>query len=226
VTDDQGGLRERKKKKLRQQIIRAAVELFNTRGYQETRVADIVAKLDISQPTFFRYFPSKDAVLREILETGSAVGRKRFNEHISTSVKVQSKSFESNCRDWIRGIPAWAGQNKTLVRALWSPVTDDPARAQKKEAKVRTLLEMMIELGQQRGEITNDMPKEQLGQMVSGMFKRIILDWVSEETPPYDLEERLNAAFSVFLRGAMTAPAPAESLPSPAEAEGEASDSD
>ena len=60
------GLRERKKARLRQQIIDTSIRLFRKQGYEKTRVEDIVRVLEISQPTFFRYFPSKDAVLREV----------------------------------------------------------------------------------------------------------------------------------------------------------------
>src|SRR5690242_11097345 len=60
------GLRERKKAKLRQQIIDTSIRLFRKRGYENTRVEDIVQILEISQPTFFRYFPSKDAVVRDV----------------------------------------------------------------------------------------------------------------------------------------------------------------
>ncbi len=52
------GLRERKKARLRQEIIDTAVRLFRKRGYEKTRIDDIVQSLEISQPTFFRYFPS------------------------------------------------------------------------------------------------------------------------------------------------------------------------
>src|SRR5208283_5377305 len=60
------GLRERKKARLRQEIIKTAIKLFRKHGYEETRIDDIVQILEISQPTFFRYFPTKDAVLREV----------------------------------------------------------------------------------------------------------------------------------------------------------------
>ncbi len=53
------GLRERKKVKLRQQIIETAIRLFRKQGYENTRVEDVVRILEISQTTFFRYFPSK-----------------------------------------------------------------------------------------------------------------------------------------------------------------------
>jgi AcrR family transcriptional regulator len=66
------GLRERKKARLRQEIIDTAVRLFRKRGYEKTRIYDIVQLLEISQPTFFRYFPTKDAVLGEVGRRGFA----------------------------------------------------------------------------------------------------------------------------------------------------------
>src|ERR1700684_4649640 len=65
------GLRERKKARLRQQIVETSLHLFRQHGYENTRIDDIVQSLEISQPTFFCYFPSKEAVLRE-------VGRRAF----------------------------------------------------------------------------------------------------------------------------------------------------
>ena len=57
------GLRERKKQATRDTIMRVAIELFAARGYDETSVEMIAAKAEVSAPTFFRYFGSKDEVL-------------------------------------------------------------------------------------------------------------------------------------------------------------------
>jgi AcrR family transcriptional regulator len=57
------GLRERKKAKTRAAIQAAALHLFNRQGYDATTVDQIADLAEVSQATFFRYFPTKEDVV-------------------------------------------------------------------------------------------------------------------------------------------------------------------
>ncbi len=57
------GLRERKKAKTHAAIQAAALDLFERQGYQATTVDQIAAIAEVSQSTFFRYFPTKEDVV-------------------------------------------------------------------------------------------------------------------------------------------------------------------
>jgi AcrR family transcriptional regulator len=49
---------ERRKKRKRENICRAAFELFCTLGMQKTKIAQIAKKADVSQVTIYNYFGS------------------------------------------------------------------------------------------------------------------------------------------------------------------------
>ncbi|ANB04303.1 TetR family transcriptional regulator [Streptomyces ambofaciens] len=54
------GLRARKKERTRDAIGDAAVALFLEHGFDRVSVSDIAAAAEISKPTLFRYFPTKE----------------------------------------------------------------------------------------------------------------------------------------------------------------------
>ncbi|WP_245717174.1 TetR/AcrR family transcriptional regulator [Nocardia jejuensis] len=56
-------LRDRKRERTRRALLEAAVEQFESRGYEATTVADIAAAAEVGTRTFFNYFASKEELL-------------------------------------------------------------------------------------------------------------------------------------------------------------------
>lgn len=52
-----------KAERTRAALLRAALELFDERGYDSTTAAAIAERAGVTEMTFFRHFPSKDSVL-------------------------------------------------------------------------------------------------------------------------------------------------------------------
>lgn len=61
--DDATGLRERKKRRTRQAISDAAIRLMLDRGFDRVSVADIAAAAEVSKPTLFKYFRTKEDLI-------------------------------------------------------------------------------------------------------------------------------------------------------------------
>jgi AcrR family transcriptional regulator len=68
----------------REQILATAAQLFAERGFHGVSVADLGAACGVSGPALYRHFPSKDAMLAEMLVSISdellEVGRARVRE--------------------------------------------------------------------------------------------------------------------------------------------------
>lgn len=64
-------LRDNKKTRTREALRAAAFRLFLSKGFDRTTVDEIAAEAGVSRTTFFRYFPTKEAV---VFERGREVG--------------------------------------------------------------------------------------------------------------------------------------------------------
>ena len=64
-TDEEArpGLRERKKARTKAAIQSHALRLFTEQGYDATTIDQIIDAAEVSESTFFRYFPSKESVV-------------------------------------------------------------------------------------------------------------------------------------------------------------------
>jgi AcrR family transcriptional regulator len=70
------GLRARKKARTHDAIADAAISLFLAHGFDQVSITDIAAAAEVSKPTLFRYFPSKeDLVLHRFADHNGEAAR-------------------------------------------------------------------------------------------------------------------------------------------------------
>lgn len=62
--------REQDRAAKRSAVLRAAVQMFNERGFHATSLEDVAASLGISKPTIYHYLGNKDQVLLECVTIG------------------------------------------------------------------------------------------------------------------------------------------------------------
>jgi AcrR family transcriptional regulator len=63
------GLRERKKRLMRQQLSDTATRMFMERGFDQVRVSEVARACGVSEKTVFNYFPTKESLILDRLET-------------------------------------------------------------------------------------------------------------------------------------------------------------
>ena len=103
---EQTGLRARKKARTHDAIADAAISLFLTHGFDQVSVTDIAAAAEVSKPTLFRYFPTKEDLVLH-----------RFADHKGEAARV--------VRDREPGVPAMTALHRHFVDGLdrYDPVT-------------------------------------------------------------------------------------------------------
>lgn len=193
------GLRERKKARLRQQIIDTSIKLFRKHGYENTRIDDIVQMLEISQPTFFRYFPSKDAVLRQVGERGYACICERLRSELSSTATTGER---------LRRLYMTMAREVETDRQLWQAVVlsgaMDPVRSaelRENEEAAASLLREILTQGQKRGEVTRGFPVVHMAEFMEGLYNTVVRQWAVDLTGPHKLTDRVRSAVEFFLRG-------------------------
>lgn len=69
-------------------ILETAMELFSTKGYEQTSMLDISKKMNVSQGLCYRYFSSKVEIYEEALEYYTDCGVATFKKVICSSDKT------------------------------------------------------------------------------------------------------------------------------------------
>lgn len=85
VAADPPTSRGKRREATRRAIEWIAIGLFEEKGYENVTVADIAAKADISERTFFRYFAGKDDVLFATTDYGT----ERFKRYLEMRPKSE-----------------------------------------------------------------------------------------------------------------------------------------
>jgi AcrR family transcriptional regulator len=74
------GLRERKKRRTRQQISDVATSLFVMRGFDHVKVSEIAELVGVSEKTVYNYFPTKESLVFDRADEGIASLTKALRE--------------------------------------------------------------------------------------------------------------------------------------------------
>ena len=102
-------LTDRRMERTRHQLAEVAARLFLERGYEAVTVEEIVAAVEVSPRTFFRYFPSKEDVLDEIL----------VNEAEAITAALRDRPKEEPVLDAVKAAAAsWLGAAQRDPRTL------------------------------------------------------------------------------------------------------------
>jgi AcrR family transcriptional regulator len=196
--------RERQSVERRERLFRAALDLFTRKGFAETTVEDITNAADLGKGTFFNYFPSKEHILLAFAEM--QLGKLR-------AAADEARTKNEPTRVFLRSLGARMTQepirNPSIIRILLQAfLSNSPVResVMDLQARVIAIHTEIIRLGQERGEIRDDLPPEVLAHVFRQTIFGTLLIWslYGDGT----LLTRIEDAFEVLWTGLAPRPEP------------------
>ena len=165
------GLRERNAERTREHLIDVALELFFTRGYEQTTMEQIAERAGVGSTTLYRYFPTKDLLLLHQLSAfdwGPALQERPAEEPLEVSLALLLReTLES-----VSSRPE-TGPLRQLIDKI--PV----ARARLLDIATRELGDLQTALAERTGRPSNDIVVTMTARMMYQIYEIVFDQWWS-----------------------------------------------
>jgi AcrR family transcriptional regulator len=160
------GLRERKKRLMRQLISNTATAMFLERGFEEVRVAEVAAACEVSEKTVYNYFPTKESLvldreepladdIRRVLGPGGAA-----MSPIQAAVELIAAELSQMYDLW--GEDEHRPQDLTMIRRFAEMLERTPALRAAQRDMMDRLVDVAAESMAARAGVDPDDPEPQI----------------------------------------------------------------
>ena len=167
---------------VRDRLQRAALELFQDRGYDRTTAAEIAARVGVTERTFFRYFPDK----RETLFGGEAVLREALTTAVADA-PAELGALDTLFHAFRSIVPLLEG-NRPFAEPRQAVVASTPALHERELAKLEVLADALAGALQARG--AGEQTAVLAARTGMAAFAHATIAWLSEAD--LGLAERLD----------------------------------
>jgi AcrR family transcriptional regulator len=188
--------REREKAQHRQEIINAAIQVFDEKGFYAATLDEIAQKAEFSKGALYLYFQNKEELLFVILTESVGFFSKRMLESIS-----DNKPFREVVHDLLQFVADAVTQNPKLF-AIFNAQNAGMFKAlsnDKREELMRNhhdfleLLRTRTVRAVEMGEIRKIMPDLLVGMLDGAMHSMLVRHWKCETT------EQMNFSVDEFV---------------------------
>jgi len=129
-------------------LLRAAVRQAGRKGYEGTRVADILAEAGLSKSTFYEHFASKEECFVEL-------NRRTSTEMLRTAVDTAEAAIEKGAYtclyDVIRAFVGYPDRNPRLAEALRAGLSAQPSVGTQRDEALRQTIHFFVTLARRLG---------------------------------------------------------------------------
>jgi AcrR family transcriptional regulator len=187
--------RERKKERTRQEIYRAAMELFLARGFDAVTIEDICTAADVAKGTFFLHFPTKDALLLEYGKEATLELEELLRSHYGGATAALQKILAS--------LAERATRHAAIVQLLARELMSRPTALANVTEQTRDLSQLFVKIVQQAQtaeELRKDIDPRLAAAIITSAYFAIVGEW-ARRGGKFDLASAIQQSLDVVLNG-------------------------
>jgi AcrR family transcriptional regulator len=169
------GKREIQKENRREEILRAAMDLFSKKGFELTTVEDITRAAHVAKGTFYNFFAKKEDVLLYFLDKEFAESRKEIQRRIK-KLSTISEKIELLIATYIRYIFPNKEFSAVLIKER---VIKLGTGSNRNEIGLMKQLAELFDEAKERGEIRVDVESGHLAEMVFAIYTMYVIYWTN-----------------------------------------------
>ncbi|UQZ48591.1 TetR/AcrR family transcriptional regulator [Bacillus sp. PK3-037] len=158
----------RKGEESRKRLLKAAAQEFSIRGFHETKVSAIVKRAGLTQPSFYLYFQSKEAIFLELINDFHSRLRK-LTESLLLETGLHANDLTNKVLSAVETVFQFLAEDKDLTRIGFFL---NPEAKQLKQ-DVAMVLKGNLEAEQRLGYFRSELEMETVAECLIGMIEHL-----------------------------------------------------
>lgn len=169
------GLREKKKEIKKERILKAAIDHFTCKGFEQTSIDSITRSAGVAKGTFYNFFNQKEDVLLYFLDKEIVQSRQEIQRKIRQRKNIVEK-LELLIITYLKNIFKSKEFSKVLVRERVCRIGTGENR---NELVLMKTIHELLDEAQKKGEIKKTIDLASMKEIVFAIFTMYTIYWLN-----------------------------------------------
>jgi TetR/AcrR family fatty acid metabolism transcriptional regulator len=161
--------------KTRQELFDTAIELFDSKGYENISISDICEKAGVSTGAFYHHFKAKDQILMEEFLKADDFYRELLEEIAGMDdYREKLRAFTVSIMRFMDDM------GLKMVKVTYHTQIGPDKKASylgNEKRALYSIIEGLYREGQEKGEVRRDLSAEDLARFTIHCYRGIVYDW-------------------------------------------------
>lgn len=181
---------DRRKQRVREQILDAAFDLFLANGVDATKIEDICERADVANRTFFNHFSTRAEMMR-------ALGERRLLNLHDVAIDLPGESAVDHLRELFAAVAMRLDETSAAYRELIGSLLGTGGYGLERNTGLHATFLDIVKEGVAAGNFGSHHDPAILADIVSSSFVAAIVNWTMD--PTYSLSTGLNESCAALL---------------------------